>query len=112
MTSKNPARRGRRAVSRRMFLASVALASAATAVGPRLGNSATRAFGSSSPAQPAIIPPTQLAAGGAAPASQLSRIGGVPGSDFMVDVIKTLDIKYLPANPASSLRGIHESLIN
>ena len=41
-----------------------------------------------------------------------SRIGGAPGSDFMVDVIKTLDIKYLPANPASSFRGIHESLIN
>src|SRR5207248_256302 len=32
--------------------------------------------------------------------------------DFMVDVIKTLDIKYLPSNPASSFRGIHESLIN
>jgi hypothetical protein len=27
-------------------------------------------------------------------------------------VIKTLDIKYLPANPASSFRGLHESLIN
>ena len=37
---------------------------------------------------------------------------GRPGSDFMVDVIKTLDIKYLPANPASSYRAIHESLIN
>jgi acetolactate synthase-1/2/3 large subunit len=41
-----------------------------------------------------------------------SRIGGIPGSDFMVDVIKTLDIKYLPANCASSYRAIHESLIN
>ena len=30
----------------------------------------------------------------------------------MVDVIKTLDIKYLPSNCASSFRGIHESLIN
>jgi hypothetical protein len=30
-----------------------------------------------------------------------SRIGGVPGSDLMVDVIKTLDIKYLPSNPDS-----------
>jgi thiamine pyrophosphate-dependent acetolactate synthase large subunit-like protein len=37
---------------------------------------------------------------------------GVAGSDFMVDVIKTLDITYLPANPASSFRGLHESLIN
>jgi thiamine pyrophosphate-dependent acetolactate synthase large subunit-like protein len=41
-----------------------------------------------------------------------NRIGGVPGSDFMVDVIKTLGIKYCPANCASSYRGIHESLIN
>src|SRR5438128_4651172 len=30
----------------------------------------------------------------------------------MVDVIKTLGIKYLPANCASSYRAIHESLIN
>ena len=37
---------------------------------------------------------------------------GTPGSDFMVDVIKTLDIKYLPANPASSYRGLHKSLID
>jgi thiamine pyrophosphate-dependent acetolactate synthase large subunit-like protein len=41
-----------------------------------------------------------------------SRIGGVPGSDFMVDVIKTLDIKYCPSNCASSFRAIHESMIN
>ena len=30
----------------------------------------------------------------------------------MVDVIKSLDIKYLPSNCASSFRGLHESLIN
>ena len=30
----------------------------------------------------------------------------------MVDVIKSLDIKYLPSNCASSFRAIHESLIN
>src|SRR4029077_13523540 len=33
-------------------------------------------------------------------------------SDFMVDVIKALDIDYVAANPGSSFRGIHESLIN
>jgi thiamine pyrophosphate-dependent acetolactate synthase large subunit-like protein len=37
---------------------------------------------------------------------------GRPASDFMVDVIKTLDIKYVPANPASSYRALHESLID
>ena len=30
----------------------------------------------------------------------------------MVDVIKTLNIEYLPSNPASSFRGLHESFIN
>ena len=36
----------------------------------------------------------------------------MPGSDFMVDVIKALDIPYLPSNPAQSFRGLHESLID
>ena len=35
-----------------------------------------------------------------------------PGSDFMVDVLKTLGFEYIAANPASSFRGLHESLIN
>src|ERR1700694_3116134 len=34
------------------------------------------------------------------------------GSDFMVDVIKSLDIDYVCANPGSSFRGLHESVIN
>src|SRR6202521_5077614 len=35
-----------------------------------------------------------------------------PGADFMVDVIKSLGIEYAAANPASSCRGLHESIIN
>src|SRR4051794_2993152 len=35
-----------------------------------------------------------------------------PGSDFMVDVIKTLDLEYIATNPGSSFRSIHESLVN
>ncbi len=34
-----------------------------------------------------------------------------PGSDFMVDVFKTLGFEYVAANPASSFRGLHESFI-
>lgn len=34
------------------------------------------------------------------------------GSDFMVDVIKSLGFEYLCANPGSSFRGLHESIIN
>ncbi len=34
------------------------------------------------------------------------------GSDFMVDVIKSLGFEYVFANPGSSFRGLHESVIN
>jgi acetolactate synthase-1/2/3 large subunit len=34
------------------------------------------------------------------------------GSDFMVDVLKSLDLEYVCANPGSSFRALHESIIN
>jgi acetolactate synthase-1/2/3 large subunit len=34
------------------------------------------------------------------------------GSDFMVDVLRSLDIEYVCANPGSSFRALHESVIN
>ena len=34
------------------------------------------------------------------------------GADFMVDVIKSLGIEYCAANPGTSFRGLHESVIN
>jgi acetolactate synthase-1/2/3 large subunit len=35
-----------------------------------------------------------------------------PGSDFMVDVLKTLNFEYLCSNPGSSFRSLQESLVN
>src|SRR5258706_2491104 len=35
-----------------------------------------------------------------------------PGSDFMVDVIKTLNLDYVACNPGSSFRSLHESTVN
>lgn len=35
-----------------------------------------------------------------------------PGADFMMDVLKSLGFEYAITNPASSLRGLHESMIN
>src|SRR3954469_19948476 len=35
-----------------------------------------------------------------------------PGSDFMVDVLKTLDLEFIATNPGSSFRSLHESLVN
>jgi acetolactate synthase I/II/III large subunit len=34
------------------------------------------------------------------------------GSDFMVDVIKALNVPYVCGNPGSSFRGLHESIVN
>ena len=35
-----------------------------------------------------------------------------PASDFMVDAIRNLGIDYITANPASSYRGLQESIVN
>ena len=48
---------------------------------------------------------------GARPAES-SRVIEHPGSDYMVDVIKSLNIEYLAANPGSTYESLHESLIN
>jgi len=58
--------------------------------------------------------PTTLAADtGIRPALVTSsRIIEKPGSDFMVDIFKTLDLEYVAANPGSTFEGLHESLIN
>ncbi|HYR91109.1 MAG TPA: thiamine pyrophosphate-binding protein [Terriglobia bacterium] len=37
---------------------------------------------------------------------------GRPGADFMVDVIKSLGVDYICANPGSSFRGLQESIVN
>ena len=61
-------------------------------------------------AQPNAI--TVAADTGARAVRATSRIIEHPGSDFMVDVLKTLGIDYLAANPGSTFEGLHESLIN
>jgi thiamine pyrophosphate-dependent acetolactate synthase large subunit-like protein len=97
---------------RRKFLTGAVAAGAATAASA-LSSPVAKAA-EPAPRVPSALRPTMqvAAAETGTPAVSTSRIGGVPGSDFMVDVIKTLGIKYLPANCASSYRAIHESLIN
>ncbi len=93
---------------RRHFLTGAIAAGAATAMAPTIA-----AEPRTPPRTPSARPPS--AKGMAAemePPAEMGRIGGTAGSDFMVDVIKSLDIKYLPSNCASSFRGIHESLID
>jgi thiamine pyrophosphate-dependent acetolactate synthase large subunit-like protein len=100
-------------VDRRNFLTGVAVAGAAGAMTPQAAN-ATVAVGTATARVPSALPPTlqTIAAETEVPQADVPRIGGVAGSDYMVDVIKTLNIKYLPANCASSYRAVHESLID
>jgi thiamine pyrophosphate-dependent acetolactate synthase large subunit-like protein len=112
MTRKYP----RPAVSRRGFLAGVAVAGAATAAAPPQNSvaAATTAEATTTDVRrpSALRPSAHVAAVETGMPPTLSHTQAPDGSDFMVDVIKTLNINYLPANPASSFRGLHESLIN
>lgn len=101
-------------LNRRDFLASATAVGVATA---SLTRTATAADTDATAAKPA--PPTE-----AELASEFDELEGYstanaedyfverPGSDFMVDVVKSLDIDYITTNPGSSFRGIHESLVN
>jgi len=97
-------------IDRRKFLAGVALAGAASA-SPE-GAKATTPIMERAPRPSALRPSAAVAAAETGTPQISAKPAGMPGSDFMVDVIKSLDIPYLPSNPAQSFRGLHESLID
>jgi len=97
---------------RRQFLTGVIAAGAATAAST-VGTIAPVSAADAPARVPSALPPSaKVAAAETSTPRELARVKGIPGSDFMVDVIKSLGIKYLPSNCASSFRAIHESLIN
>src|SRR5499426_2021101 len=99
-------------VGRRQFLTGLVAAGAATAMTPAAVRGAD-AGAQNAPRAPSALPPSaKTAEAETENPRELARVKGIPGSDFMVDVIKTLDIKYCPSNCASSYRALHESLIN
>lgn len=100
-------------VDRRGFLKGAAAGAAATAVGGVTAG--TDALAQEQVAQrngTAQPNPATLAADTGIRPVVSSRIIEKPGSDFMVDVLKTLDLEYVAANPGSTFEGLHESLIN
>ena len=88
----------RKRVGRRGFLKGAAVGAAAVVVPPTAAQS---------PQAPTGTP-------GTAPANERVDVYTTdrPGADFMVDVIKSLGFEYVAANPGSSFRALHESLIN
>lgn len=94
-------------IKRRQFLAGVAAAAPvigfAGTAGKAMAQPAAAPRGPSVPA----VPPNE----NRLPSAQ-RLTEGRSGSDFMVDVLKTLDIEYIAALPAATFRGLQESLIN
>ena len=86
---------------RRDFLKGVASASAAGVALVQQAQAAT-------PAAPSNSKLSDLDA----KAVESGRLIPRPGSDFMVDVIKSLNVEYVAANPGSSFRSLHESVVN
>jgi thiamine pyrophosphate-dependent acetolactate synthase large subunit-like protein len=99
-------------VNRRNFLTGAAIAGA-TAVSARDIVNATPAPEPKAPqaAPSALRPSAAMAAAETGSPAELTAVEGKPGSDYMVDVIKSLNVDYIFANPASSFRGLHESLL-
>ena len=94
-------------VERRKFLKSAGLAGAAAFATPLTAVAQTRAPTTDNP-----VPLPNRAAETAVPSELEVLTEGKSGSDFMVDCIKSLGFEYMAANPASSFRGLHESLVN
>jgi acetolactate synthase-1/2/3 large subunit len=94
-------------VGRRKFLKGAAVGGVATLVASTGTALAQESFAAQSARVPAV-PPREADPPSAVEVMTIDR----SGSDFMVDVIKSLGFEYVAANPGSSYRGIHESLIN
>jgi acetolactate synthase I/II/III large subunit len=95
-------------VDRRKFLKGAAVGGVATLVASSGAATAQQSLVAKSAAAPALPareadpPPTEVDV----------LTADRTGSDVMVDVIKALGFEYVAANPGSSFRALHESLVN
>jgi thiamine pyrophosphate-dependent acetolactate synthase large subunit-like protein len=95
--------------NRRGFLKGAAVGAAALVAKPPM------ATAQSTQQRPSAVVPSDAAVAadtGVKPPTVDVLINERPGSDFMIDVIKSLGIEYCCANPGSSFRALHESMIN
>ncbi len=101
-------------VDRRKFLKGAA-AGAAGAAGAIVGGTSSAQQNAPASTRSGVARPTE--ADGRAdfvPPEPPAGAGFIqhPASDYMVDVLKTLDFDYVAVNPGSAFEGLHESLIN
>ena len=101
-------------VGRRGFLKGAAASAAVLATGPELARAQDAQPARGGNGRGAAVPSDAQVArenGNARPRAA-ARLIENPGSDHMVDVIKSLGVEYCAFNPGSSFEGLHESLIN
>jgi thiamine pyrophosphate-dependent acetolactate synthase large subunit-like protein len=92
-------------VDRREFIKRAAAAGAAAVTAPAIIGAQSSPIGqppaaSAPPSEPVAIETVEV------------LTGGRSGSDFMVDIIKSLGVPYVCGNPGSSFRGLQESIVN
>src|SRR5260370_21055039 len=107
------ARSRKSSVDRRGFLKGAAAGAAALVAKPQAAEaqqSVQNRGGNATAPVPSAAALEREGGGREAPAP--SQIIDHPGSDFMVDVLKTLNLEYLGSNPGSTFESLHESLIN
>src|SRR6185437_9143115 len=93
-------------MKRRQFLAGAVAAAPALGLAAAAGNAAAQTPAPRASSVPPVPPNENVLP----PATPLTEARS--GSDFMVDVIKTLDIDYIASLPAATFRGLQESLLN
>src|SRR5437867_7921657 len=113
-----PSSKKRGSIDRRRFLKGAA-AGAAALVGPAVGpgvqpaETAPAAQAAQARAVTPLPGPGLVAAETSPPAPGVDvYTTDRPGSDFMLDVLKSLGFEYAAANPGSTFRALHESIIN
>ena len=98
-------------VPRRDFMKSAAVAGAAIAA-PASVVDAQRTIGSRMAPRAGAVPIVTQTAETTPPSDGRVLTQDSSGSDFMIDVMQSLDIPYVFANPAATFRGLQESVIN
>jgi acetolactate synthase-1/2/3 large subunit len=96
--------------ARRNFLKGATIATTAALTSTASANTPPSGIANERPKAPP--PGPQYAAVETIPPSHDPVSQKTSGGDFMVDVMKTLDIEYLAMNCASSFRGLHEAILN
>jgi len=104
-------------VDRRKFLSKVAVAGAVSAL-PSAQAAAQPKATKADIIRGASPPSTDQHTAEFGPVDPIQQLAQAPavasscGSDFMIDVMKSLNIDYVFSNPGSSFLGLHESMVN